>query len=148
MPIQSNGYRFMILQALDFDIPALFNSDNAVAICQSESEPLTNLISMVRHAGYGVIVVESDSEDHFVIAATTSAHEGTLFSDTRKWTKMHGYRFWLKRADERISVPGENDFSLPDGRVVEIHNIYTTAGVFTRLGLSLRAALPAQYVQL
>ena len=138
----------MILQALDFDIPALFNSNNAVAICQSESEPLTNLISLVRHAGYGVIVVESDSEDHFVIAATTPTQESKLIGDTRKWTREHGYRFWIKRADERISAPGENDFSLPDGRVVEIHNIYTTAGVFTRLGLSLRAALPAQYVQL
>jgi hypothetical protein len=138
----------MILQALDFDIPALFKSDNAVAICQSESEPLTNLISMMRHAGYGVIVVESDSEDHFVVATTNSTHESKLIGDTRKWTKEHGYRFWIKRADERISAPGENDFSLPDGRVVEIHNIYTTAGFFTRLGLSLRAALPAQYVQL
>jgi hypothetical protein len=138
----------MILQTFDFDIPALFNSDNAVAICQSESEPLTNLISMVRHARYGVIVVESDSEDHFVFATTDSTHEGTLIGDTRKWTKEHGYRFWIKRPDERISAPGENDFSLPDGRIVEIHHIYTTAGVFTQLGLSLRAALPAQYVQL
>jgi hypothetical protein len=138
----------MILQSLDFDIPALFDSDKAVALCQSESESLTSLISLVRHAGYTVIVVESDSEDHFVIAATNSTHEDKLIADTRRWTKEHGYRFWMKRADERISAPGENDFSLPDGRVVEIHNIYTTAGVFTRLGLSLRAALPAQYVQL
>jgi hypothetical protein len=136
----------MILQALDFDIPALFNSDKAVAMCQSEGERLTKLISIVRHAGYGVIVVESDSEDHFLVAATTSTHEGTLLGDTRKWTKEHGYRFWIKRAEERISAPGENDFSLPDGRVVEIHNIYTTAGVFTRLGLSLREPLPPQYV--
>jgi hypothetical protein len=138
----------MILQTLDFDIPALFNSDNAVAMCQSEGELLTNLISLVRHAGYGVIVVESDSDDHFVVATTNSTHEGTLIGDTRKWTREHGYRFWIKCADERISAPGENDFSLPDGRVVEIHNIYTTAGVFTRLGLSLRETLPAQYVQL
>jgi hypothetical protein len=138
----------MILQALDFDIPALFNSDNAIAMCQSEGERLTNLISIVRHAEYGVIVVESDSEDHFVIATTASTHEGTLINDTRKWTQEHGYRFWIKRAGERISAPGENDFSLPDGRVVEIHNIYTTVGVFTRLGLSLREALPAQYVKL
>jgi hypothetical protein len=45
-------------------------------------------------------------------------------------------------------MPGRNALALPGGGVVEVRNVYTTAGVLSQWGLSLRETLSAQYVRL
>jgi hypothetical protein len=105
-------------------------------------------ILLFRDGGYGVVVVQTVSGDHYVVAIANATQEGNLVGDIRRWSRGHGYQFLVKRADERISAPKESVLMLPNGRVIEIRNVYTTAGVFTRWGLSRREPLPAGYVRL
>jgi hypothetical protein len=134
----------MILTPLKCDLGSLLNSESAVAVCQTEGEGLKKLILMARDAGYGVIVVEMASGDHYVIAVADSMHQGKLLGDTRRWSREHGYQFYFKRADERISTsPGDN-IALPDG----IGNVFTRASNFAQWGLSKRQILPESYVRL
>ncbi len=138
----------MILSSLDYDIASLLDSSDTVAICETEGDGLNNLISLVCEAGWGLIVAETPSDEHFVIARASGVHDGTLVGDTRKWNRKHGYRFLLKRSNERISTPEENVLALPDGRTVEIRSTYTAAFGLTKIGLSGGEPLPAGYVRL
>ena len=138
----------MILQALDYNVPNLLHSKDAVAICQAEGERLKDLILLVRDAGWRVVVVETVTGDHYVIAAASPVHQGNLIGDTRKWGREHGYQSLLKRAAERISGPEPNVMLLPDGRVVEIRRTFTIASGFTHWALSGREPLSAGYVHL
>ncbi len=138
----------MILTRLDYDVPNLLNSDAAVAISRVEGAGLKRLVFLVREAGYGVIVVETASGDHYVIARAVRRHEGTLVGSTRKWSREHGYQFLLKRADERISALGENILALHDGRNVEIRSTHTLASWLTHWRLSGQEQLHAGYVPL
>jgi hypothetical protein len=135
----------MILTPLKSDLAELLNSDYAVAICQAEGERLKSLVLLVRKAGWGVVVVETASGDHHVIAAAHQTHLGNLIGDTRRWNGEHRYRFSLKRADECVSrSPG--DMVLSDGRVVEVRRAYTIASGFTHWALSSRETLPSGYM--
>ncbi len=138
----------MILSSLDYDVASLLDSNDAVAICETEGEELKNLVSLVCEAGWGLIVAETPSDGHFVIARASGVHDGTLVGDTRKWNRKHGYRFLVKRSHERISTPEENVLALPDGRLIEIRSTYTAAFGFAKSGLSGREQLPAGYVRL
>lgn len=138
----------MILSSLNYNFASLLDSDDAVAICAAEGEELKNLVSLVCEAGWGLIVAETPSDEHFVIARASGVHDGTLVGDTRRWNRKHGYRFLLKRSNERIPTPDENSLALPNGRTVEIRSTYTAAFGFGKAGLSGREPLPAGYVRL
>jgi hypothetical protein len=138
----------MILSHLESNITNLLNSDKSVAICEAEGERLKHLILLVRDGGYGVVVVQTVSGDHYVVATANRNHEGNLAGDTRRWNRECGYHFSLKRADERISASDPNIVVLPDGRIVEIRRTYTTASGFTHWGLSSQQTIPAGYVRL
>jgi hypothetical protein len=134
----------MILTPLKYDLANLFNSDEAVAVCPAEGQRLKNLVLLVRDAGWGVVVVETASGDHYVIARAGRDGERNLLGDTRRWNREHGYRFSVKRADERISTSPEDIMALPDG----VGTVFTRASSFTQWGLSKRQILPESYVRL
>jgi hypothetical protein len=101
----------------------------------------------VRDAGYGVIVVETASGGHYVIAVADSVHQGNLLGDTRRWCREYGYQFSVKVANERISPAQANIFVLPEDLSSEFRTTYTIASGFTHSGLSGREPLPAGYVR-
>jgi hypothetical protein len=138
----------LIWTQLDYNVANLLNSDDAVAVCQTDGERLKNLVALVRHAGWGVVVVETVAGDHYLIASADRTHEGNLVGNIRKWNREHGYTFLLKRSDERISTPEPNFVVLPGGRMVEILSTHTLASGFTHWGLSVRESLPHPYVRL
>jgi hypothetical protein len=115
----------MILTHIEYNIAHVLDSDDAVAICETDGAKLKNLVLLVLKAGWGLIVVETASNDHFVIARADGEHENDLVGDARNWSREYGYRFSLKHASERISTPRENSFVLTDGRTVEIRSTYT-----------------------
>jgi hypothetical protein len=115
----------MILTHIEYNIANVLDSDYAVAICETEGAQLKKLASLVCEAGWGLIVVETASEDHFVIARADGIDESNLAGDTRRWSREYGYRFLLKRSCERISIPRENVFVVAGNRTVEIHSTYT-----------------------
>jgi hypothetical protein len=134
----------MILMPIEYDLANVFNSDKAVAICQTEDDGLKNLILMAHDAGWGGVVVEMASGDHYVIAVADPVHQGNLMGDTRRWNREHGYQFFFKRSDERLSTSSEKLLALPDG----VGNVFTRASSFTQWGLSKRQILPEGYVRL
>jgi hypothetical protein len=138
----------MILTNLESNIVNLLDSDKTVAICHAEGERLKSIVLLVRGAGYGVVVVEGASGDHFVFAFADASHEGNLIGDVRRWSREHGYQFFLKRSKERMSALKEDILMLPDGGVVEISRTYTIASGLTNWGLSGRETMPAGFVQL
>src|ERR1035441_9443718 len=96
----------MILQLIGYNIPALLNSNLAAAICQVEDgEPLKSLVMLVRETGWGVVVVQTVSGDHFVVATAHRKHQGNLLGDTRRWTREHGYQFFMKLSDDKFPTP-------------------------------------------
>jgi hypothetical protein len=115
----------MILTPIEYDLANLLDSDDALAVCEIENEGLKHLVFLVCEAGWGVIVVETASGDHFVIARADGKQESNLIGDTRRWMHEHWFQFVLKRSDRRISTPRENLFVFPDGREVEIATAYT-----------------------
>lgn len=131
--------KLMILAPIEYDLGSLFDSDNEIAICRTSSEHLKSLILLVRGAGYGVIVVETASGDHYVIAVADPVHQGNLIGDSRRWNREHGYQFNFKRAAE---------LSSPNGRIVEIARTYTIASGFTHWGLAGSEFLPIGYLAL
>jgi hypothetical protein len=134
----------MILTPLKYDLSNLFHSDNAVAICKTEGEGLKGLILLVRDAGYGLIVVETESGDYCAIVRAGRDTEQNLIGDIRKWNREHGYQFYFKRTDERISTSPGDIMALPD----RVGNVFTRASNFTQWGLSKRQILPESYVRL
>jgi hypothetical protein len=138
----------MILQPLDYNLPNLLHSDDAVAICQIEGDKLKDMIFAVRDRGWGFVVVESTSGEHFLIFAASTVHQGNLVGDVRRWTRELGYQFFVKLSDQEFPSPRPNVFVLPDGREVEILNVLTRASNFTHWGLSQRTILPNGYVRL
>ena len=139
----------MILQPLDYNVANLLHSTDAVAICQLEGEKLKDMILTVREAGWGLVVIETPSNEHFLIFAARSVHEGNLIGDVRRWSRELGHVFILKRSGEELSTPRSDVFALPDGgREVEIRNILTRASNFTHWGLGQRKILPRGYVRL
>ena len=115
----------MLLTHIEYNVAHVLDSDDAVAICETEGAELKNLASLVCEAGWGLIVVETPSDDHFVIARADRIHESSFVSDTRKWSREFGYEFILKRSNERISTPGENIFMMAGERTVEVRSTYT-----------------------
>jgi hypothetical protein len=115
----------MILTHIEYNIAHVLDSDDAVAICETEGAPLKNLALLVCEAGWGLIVIETASDEHFVIARADGTHESDLVGDTRRWSREYGYRFSLKHSSERICSPRENVFAANDGRKVEIRSTYT-----------------------
>jgi hypothetical protein len=120
----------MILTPIVYDLANLLDSDDALAFCEIENEGLKHLVFLVCEAGWGVVVVETASGDHFVIARADGAQERNLVGDTRRWSEEHGFRFALKRSNQRISTPRENVFVVPDGREVEMAAAYTAYTAF------------------
>jgi hypothetical protein len=114
----------MILTHIEYNIAHVLDSDDAVAICETEGAALKNLASLVCEAGWGLIVVETGSDDHLVLARADGTHESDLFADTRRWGREYGYQFLLKRSSERMTAPRENVFVSGD-RTIEIHSTYT-----------------------
>ncbi len=139
----------MILQLIGYNIPALLNSNLAAAICQVEDgERLKSLVMLVRETGWGVVVVQTVSGDHFVVATAHRKHQGNLLGDTRRWTREHGYQFFMKLSDDKFPTPRPNIFLLPDGREIQIQNVLERASNFTHWGLSLEEQIPAGYVRI
>jgi hypothetical protein len=138
----------MILQPLDYNLPNLLHSGDAVAICQLEGDKLKDMILTVRDQGWGLVVVEAVSGDHFLVCAASAVHEGNLVGDIRRWSREYGYNFFLKPSDQEFAMPRPNVFILPDGREVEIRNVLTRAGNLTHWALSDRKVLPYGYVRL
>jgi hypothetical protein len=115
----------MILTHIEYNIAHVLDSDDAVAICETEGAALKKLASLVCEAGWGLIVVETGADDHLVLARADGAHESDLFADAGRWSREYGYRFLLKRSGERICPARENVFTVAGGRTVEIHSTYT-----------------------
>ena len=138
----------MILTPIESNIANLLDSDKTVAICQAGGERLKSIVLLVRDAGWGVVVVETVSGDHFVFAIADASQEGNLVGDIRKWSREHGYQFFLKRSKERMSALKEDILMLPDGRVVKIHRKYTIASGLTNWGLSRQGTTPAGFIRL
>ena len=137
----------MLLQRLEYSVTRLLNSDVPVAVCPVNGERLKRLLLLLQNAGYGVLVVQSAGDDDYVFAIASRKQQGKLVADTRKW-KNQGYRFVVKRRDERFLTPQPNVFVLPDGRRIRILGIDTVASVFTHRVLLGRKPLPAGYVKL
>ncbi len=140
--------RRMILTHIEYDIANLLDSDDAIAICEIEGDGLKNLAFLVAEAGWGLILAETPTEEHFVFARADGTHESNLFSDTRRWGREYGFQFFLKRSRERISTPHANVFMVNDGKRVEVRATYTAALGFSHWGLSGLERLPAGYVRL
>jgi hypothetical protein len=138
----------MILTPIEYDLANLLDSDDAVALCEIENEGLHHLIFLVCGAGWGAIVVETASGNHFVIARADGTQESNLVWDTRRWSQQYGFQFVLKRSDQRIFTSRENVFVFPDGREVEIRTTYMLASEFTHWRFSGQEQLPAGYVRL
>ena len=138
----------MVLEPLQYDVANLLHSEDAVAVCQLEGEKLKNMLLDVRDRGWGLIVVEALSGEHFLIFPASPVHEGNLLGDVRTWTRQLGYQFFVKLSGEEWTTPERNVFALPDGREIEIRNVLTRAGNFTHSGLSQRNVLPNGYVRL
>ena len=138
----------MILTNIEYDVSNLFESDDAIAICEIDGDGLKNLAFLVCEAGWGLIVIETALGHHVLIARADGTHESNLFSDTRRWSRQHGYQFDLKHSVERVSTARENFLVLTDGRKFEIRSVYTAAIGFTHGGLSGLDRLPEGYVRL
>jgi hypothetical protein len=123
--LSDRGIGFMILTHIEYNIAHVLDSDDAVAICETEGAALKNLALLVCEAGWGLIVVETASDDHLVLARADGMHESNLFADASRWSREHGYKFRLKRSFERISSPRENTFVVAGDRTVEILSTYT-----------------------
>ncbi len=115
----------MILTHIEYNIANVLDSDDAVAICETEGAELKNLALLVCEAGWGLIVVETASDNHYVIARADAIHESALVRDTHRWNREFGYQFVVKRSSERIATPRENVFVAAGGRMVEILSTYT-----------------------
>ena len=115
----------MIVTHIEYNITHVLDSDDAVAICETEGAALKNLALLDCEAGWGLIVVETASGDHLVLARADGTHESNLFADARRWSREYGYQFLLKRSNERISSLRENAFVVAGDRTVEIHSTYT-----------------------
>jgi hypothetical protein len=135
--------RLVIFQRLDYDMPSLLRSGETVAICHLEGEKLKDMILTVRERGWGLLVIETPSDEHWLIIAAAPPHEGNLVGDIRKWTQQYGYEFFIKHSGEFISPAREYAFVLPDGREIEIQSILTRASNLTHWGLSKARTLPA-----
>ncbi len=138
----------MILQRLEYDVANLLHSTNAVAICQAEGEKLKDMILTVRDHGWGLVVIETPSGEHWLIFAASHVHQGNLVGDLRKWTQQFGYEFFLKRSGEELFSPRANSFALSGGREIEIESVLTRASNFTHWGLSNARTVPVGYVRL
>lgn len=115
----------MILTHIEYNIAHVLESDDAVAMCETEGAALKNLALLVCEAGWGLIVVETASDDHLVLVRADGDHESNLFADTRRWSQEYGYKFRLKRSQERLSSPRENALVVAGDRTVVIHSTYT-----------------------
>lgn len=140
--------KFVILQRLEYDVAKLLHGTDAVAICQAEGEKLKDMILTGREGGWGLVVIETPSAEHWLMFAAALRHEGNLVGDIREWTRQYGYQFFLKRSDESMPMPRDNTFVLTDGREIEIRSVLTRASNFTHWGLSNARTLPAGYVRL
>jgi hypothetical protein len=138
----------VILQRLEYSLENLLHSEDAVAICQLEGDKLKNMILDVRDRGWGLIVVEATSGEHFLIFAASAVHQGNLVGDVRRWTRQLGYQFFVKLSAQEFETPRPNVFMLPDHREVKIQNVLTRASNCTHWGLSQRKVLPRGYVRL
>lgn len=140
--------QFVILQPFDYNVANLLHSTDAVAICQLEGEKLKDMILDVREQDWGLVVVETTSKNHFIIFAASAVHEGNLVGDVRRWGRELGYEFFLKRSSEELSTPRPNIFVLPDGREIEIRDVFKRSSNFTHWGLGQRKILPRGYIRL
>jgi hypothetical protein len=138
----------MILERLGYNVATLLNSDDAVAICELEGEKLKELILDVGERGWGLVVVETPRNEHFLVFAANPVHQGNLVGDVRRWSKERGCNFFVKSSKERIPTPHDDLFILPDGREIQIRAVYTRAGNFTHWGLSKQKVLPDGYLRL
>jgi len=137
----------MILKRLENNLANVLNSDAAVAICQAGGEDLKNLILLALDAA-GVMVAETVTGDSYAIVTASKLHEGNLVGNVRKWTRQHGYEFFLKRTHERILTIRPNVFVFPNGRELQVMNVWVRASNFTHWGLSQQKTLPRGYVRL
>lgn len=96
----------MILTPIEYDLANLLDSDDALAFCEIENERLKHLVFLVCKEGWGVIVIETASGDHFVIARADGNQESNLVWDTCRWSQQHGFQFVLKRSDQRMFALG------------------------------------------
>ena len=70
----------MILTHIEYDLANLLDSDDAIAICEIGGHGLKALAFLVCEAGWGLVVVETVSGDHVVLARADGTHESNLFS--------------------------------------------------------------------
>src|SRR6266404_8312090 len=126
----------MILQPIEFNIANLLHSNDAVAVCQLEGKKLKDMMLNALDRGCGLVVVETPSEETFLIFRTGPAHQGNLVGDVRRWTRQYGYQFFLKLSSEVWTTPRPDVFALPDGREIQIRAVLTMASFFTHWGLS------------
>jgi hypothetical protein len=138
----------MILAPIEYDLANLLDSDDALAVCEIENEGLKHLVFLICEAGWGVILVETASGDHFVIARADGTQESNLVSDTRRWSEQYACQFVLKRSDQRIFTSREDVFVFPDGREVGIVTTYTVASGFTHWRQTGRETMPTGHVRL
>jgi hypothetical protein len=138
----------MILQPIPNQVADVLHSADAVALVQVQGQKLKNMILTVRRAGWGLAVIETTADGHFVMFAASAVHQGNLVGDVRRWTKEFGYEFHLKLPDQEWPTPTPDVFVLPDGREIEIGNVLTIGGNFTQWGLASSRTLPEGLVRL
>ena len=66
----------MILKPLQYNAANLLHSDDAVAIGQADGERLKDLIFLVHDGGWGLLVIETPSDGHFLIFVANRIHQG------------------------------------------------------------------------
>jgi hypothetical protein len=144
-PIRQNR---MLLKRLRYDIVNLLHGDDGVAVCHLDTEPLKATIIELLNRGLSHLVLESTDGSYRLLAATGAAHEGNFVGDAIRWSHEHGEQFYIKRTGDEFQTPTLNSFPLPDGRLIEIAQVWVRASNFTHWGLANAKVLPTGYVRI